>query len=268
MRKQGITASARPGPVHRRRRRILISIAAIMAVTIIAQWPVTTRFGANYAWSNRQIPLYEKVINFVSRDLQLYRLARDLTAGASTDEEKLRRLFSWVADHVRPTPAGFPVVDDHVLYVIIRGYGADDQRTEVFVTLAGYAGFGGHVARLEPPAARGHFLFVAFVACGDKLCVFDVTHGVIGRDAEGRLADVRQLMADPTLLAASAKDRLVAGIPYQQYFLGLDRPKTFSRTAAQQFLPRIKQELERCVHLLSSRTGFPQVPLASQKVRQ
>jgi len=67
MREQGITASARPGPVHRRRRRILISIAAIVAVAIIAQWPVTTRFGANYAWSSRRIPLYEKLINFVSR---------------------------------------------------------------------------------------------------------------------------------------------------------------------------------------------------------
>ena len=217
------------------------------ALIVIGRWPVTTRLGIDYQWSSQRIPLYEKAVNFLSRDLQIRRLAREITAGASSQGEKLLRIFSWVTTTIRPVPEGFPVVDDHIFHIIVRGYGAEDQRTEAFVTLAGYAGFQARVARLEPPHSPGNFLFVALVRCGTKTYVFDVNHRILFRDEHDHLADVDQLLVTPQLVDAAAQGLVVHGVPYHQYFLGLDRAKVSSRTQAQQLWPRVKQELE---HLL------------------
>ena len=49
-------------------------------------------------------------------------------------------VFDWTARRIQPTPEGWPVVDDHILNIIIRGYGMTDQRADVFATLTTYAG--------------------------------------------------------------------------------------------------------------------------------
>ena len=226
-------------------RWVGVAVACIAAALVIANWPVATRFGLNYQPSSKRIPLYEKVINFLSRDLQTRRLAKEIVGGASTDEEKLLKTFSWVTEHVRPTPPGFPVVDDHILHTIIRGYGADDQRAEAFVVLTGYAGLRGSVVRLEPPGHPNVFMYVAVVASGAHTYVFDVTNRVIFRDERGRLADIDALLSNPRLIAAAAPDLLVRGIPYDHYFLDFHHAKTFSRTDSQQPWLRFKQGLER-----------------------
>jgi hypothetical protein len=229
-------------------RWVGVAAACIAAALVIASWPVATRVGLNYQLSSKRVPLYEKVINFLSRDLQTRRLAKEIVAGASTDEEKLLKIFSWVTEHVRPTPPGFPVVDDHILHTIIRGYGADDQRAEAFVVLAGYAGLRGRVVRLEPPSHPNVFLYVALVTSGAHTYVFDITNRVIFRDERGRLADLEVLSRNPRLIAAAAPGLVVEGIPYQHYFLGLRQAKTWSRTDAQQLWPRLTQELRRAWH--------------------
>lgn len=226
-------------------RWVGVAVACIAAALVIADWPVVTRFGLNYQPSSKRVPLYEKVINFLSRDLQTSRLAKEIVAGASTDEEKLLKIFSWVTEHVQPTPPGFPVVDDHLLHTIIRGYGADDQRAEAFVVLTGYAGLRGSVVRLEAPGHPNVFLYVAMVRSGAHTYVFDVTNRVIFRDERGRLADIKALLSNPKLIVAAAPGRVVRGIPYDHYFLDVHHAKTFSRTDSQQPWPRFKQGLER-----------------------
>ena len=226
-------------------RRWLIALGAVAAVAVIATWPVTTRWGLNYHVARKRIPLYEKAINFISRDLQLRRLTRELIAGTPGEEQQLLRLFSWVTEHIRPTPDGFPIMDDHVLHVIIRGYGAADQRTEVFAVLASYVGFQASVAQLTPPSSPRRNLLVALVTSGARTYVFDIINQVVFRDAGGHLADAHQLLADPRLIEAAAPGRVLRGMPYRDYFLGFDRSKIFSRTEAQQLWPRLKQEVER-----------------------
>ena len=227
-----------------RTRSSMAGLAAVAGL-VIANWPVTTRFGVNYVWSSQRIPLYEKVINFVSRDLQTRRLANEITAGGADDDEKLLKMFSWVTQHVKGTPEGFPVIDDHILHVIIRGYGGADQRTEVFAVLAGYAGFRTSVARLEPPGRTNIFMFVALVRSGTKTYVFDVVHELAFKNAQGRLADINELLSHPELVTAAAPGLVVRDIPYDQYLLGLRHPLAFSRTDAQKLWPRLKQELLR-----------------------
>jgi hypothetical protein len=46
-------------------RRTVAALLLISAGVIIGSWPVTTRYGVNYQWSSKQIPLYEKAINFL-----------------------------------------------------------------------------------------------------------------------------------------------------------------------------------------------------------
>ena len=125
---------------------VLVATAAVM----VARWPVTTRFGVDYEWSSREIHLYEKAVDFISRDLQARRLVSDITDGLNGDQERIIAIFRWIGERVRSTPNGFPVVDDHVLNIIIRGYGADDQRTEAFALLASYAGLSATATTMAP----------------------------------------------------------------------------------------------------------------------
>ena len=228
-------------------RNVLV-LGLVTAVVAIATWPVTTRSGVNYVWSSQQIPLYEKFVDFLSRDLQLRRMAHEVTAGAVNRQDKLLRIFTWVTTHIRPAPPDVPIMDDHVLHVMIRGYGADDQIAEVFAVLAGYAGFHVRVARLEPPGHRNVFLMVALVEDSADTYVFDPRNHVVFRDEHGRFVDVNQLIRNPELIAASASGRIVRGVPYEQYFLGVQDAKVFSRVEAQKFWPRLKQELEQALN--------------------
>src|SRR5688500_16162302 len=99
-----------------------------------------TRQGVAYQWSTKRIRLYEKSIELISRDIQTKRLVREIIAGQSTPQARLLTILIWVDEHVRPSPEGFPLVDDHVLNVILRfRYGAPDQRPEAFALLATYA---------------------------------------------------------------------------------------------------------------------------------
>lgn len=218
-----------------------------MAVLVLAaSWPVTTRAGFNYALTTQRIPLYEKTINFISRDLQTRRIAHTVVAGAATDDEQLLRIFDWVAEHVRPTPEGLPIIDDHPLHILIRGYGASDQRTEAFLLLAGYSGHPGVSAALWPKGApRSHL--VAVVQTGRRALPFDVVNGIVFRDARGALADVPTVLAHPDLVDAAAPGLTIDGLPYRRYIQELGRAGVFSRTASQRVWSRIKEEAGRLV---------------------
>jgi len=230
----------------RKVHRIGGTVLALGVVVGLAHWPTTTRYGINYRWASRRIPLYEKTINFLSRHLQTKRLAEELTRGAANDEEKLLTLFQWVGAHVQPTPKGFPVVDDHPLYILIRGYGAEDQRTEAFALLAHYAGFSSSVARLKAPGT-GTLLHVALVRQGIRHLVFDITHQLVFRTAQGELAGLEELRHDPVLLASASQGLLVDGVPYERFFLAEASLSSYSRSDAQELWPRLWQMMRRLV---------------------
>lgn len=221
----------------------------ILGVVVgLAHWPTTTRYNINYRQGSRQIPLYEKAVNFLSRHLQTKRLAEELTRGATNDEDKLLNLFVWVSAHVQPTPKGFPVVDDHPLYILIRGYGAEDQRTEAFALLAHYAGFSSSVARLKAPGT-GTLLYVALVRQGTRHLVFDVNHQLVFQTAQGGLAGLEDLRQDPALLASASQGLRVDGVPYERFFLGEAALSSYSRSDAQEPWPRLWQMMRRLVQL-------------------
>lgn len=228
-------------------KRWLMWLGVAAVLLLVAQWPVTTSVGLNYTVTTTRLPLYEKAINFISRDLQTRWITRQIVAGSTTDEEKLERLFEWVTQHVQPTPAGLPIIDDHPLHILIRGYGAEDQRTEAFLLLAGYTGFPGVIVRLRPPAASRQLL-VALVRVGSRTLVFDIVNHVTFRHDAGAFADVQELLSRPDLMERSAPRLMVDGLPYSRYLPELAHLNGgFSRIASQQMGPRIAQELRRLV---------------------
>ncbi len=207
---------------------------------------MTTRSGIDFVWSSKEIPLYEKAIHFVSRDLQARRLAQEITQGATTDQERLEKLFFWTVKNVRPIPGNFPIVDDHILNVLIRGYGAPDQRTEAFALLASYGGFPTGSTILK---AKGlsHQIIVAVVQVGEeKVILFDVANGIFFTNERGQLAHWEELQRDPQLIRAAAKGLQINGIAYERYFetvseLGVNP----SRIQRQKPWPRLKMEILR-----------------------
>lgn len=211
----------------------------------IGSWPVTTQVGVNYEVSAHRITLFEKAVDFLSRELQIRRLTVEICKGASTDEEKLLALFSWVTEQIRPVPPGFPVVDDHLLNVVIRGSGAADQRTEVFALLAGTAGYPSGLCNLWARGS-GTPLIVALTQVKGRVFLFDVNNHLVFRNAQGRLADLKELSADSVLVSQAAGGLSPHGIPYDRYLAGLDtRSVCLRRMEAQRPLARLRQEALR-----------------------
>ena len=214
---------------------------AAVAVTVVAAWPVTTRYGVDYQVSTRRMTLFEKAVDFLSRDLQGRRIARDVVGDAADPEARLIRIFTWTIAHVQPAPSGFPVVDDHVLHIMIRGYGAPDQQAEVLALLASYSGFRATGMHLQAPSSRAG-IDVTVVRLGRRMIICDVEHRLLFRDATGRLADVDALLNHSEWIAASAGALVVGGVPYARHLETLRNARiSFSRMEAQRVWPRLRQ---------------------------
>ena len=230
-------------------RRTIAGLVLTAGVVVLSLWPTTTRSGVNYQWSSKRIPLFEKAIDFVSRDLQLRRLAKEVADGASSEEQKALKIFVWVVRNVQPTPPGFPVVDDHVLHILIRGYGAPDQRAEALAVLASYNGMPATAALVSIPDVRAE-LVLTLVQVGGRIAVFDVSHELVFRNKAGTLADVDDITKEPSLVTNAARGISVYGVPYERYVIGFrDLRPAFSRMEQQKLWPRIKFEVGRWVHI-------------------
>ena len=182
----------------------------------ISTAPATTRQGVNYAVSNRTLPSYVKLWDFLDRHFHYALLAKQITQGLRSDEERALAIFKWTRAHIRPTPPDWAVVDDHILHIVIRGHGLDDQMADVFTTLSTYTGvpaFWNRV-RLDGPT-RG--LVLSFARLDGRWAVFDVANGFVFRDAQGHLASVEELAANPQLIAFTVRDLEPGGRPYPDY---------------------------------------------------
>lgn len=162
----------------------------------VMAWPSTTRQGVNFEVTERRIPLIIKGMNFLARDYEYRRLAAEVTRGRSTDALKADALFRWTREHIRLTPPGWPVVDDHITHIIIRGYGGPDQIADVFSVLTTYAGIPSFWRVVRVPEAR--HVVLCFVKIQGRWTVWDVTGGGAFRDAENRLIAVERLAENPS----------------------------------------------------------------------
>jgi hypothetical protein len=223
-------------------RTWLIITFGLAALTLLLAWPVESRSGTNYVWTSNRLPFYEKAIEFLARHFQTKRLVEAIIAGEADSEGRLLRLLVWVGAHVRPTPGGFPVVDDHPFHILIRGYGAPDQRTEAFALLATYAGMPSEHVMLTTEAGRR--VDLALVKVGRDTYVFDVVNQVAFFKADGGLADLATLRSHPGLIHQSATHPSVDAEMYRRLVASTDKLRpTFSRMEMQRPWRRATAEI-------------------------
>ena len=225
-------------------RRVLLALVALAVVVTIANIPTVTLRGVNYVVAPRSLPLYAKALDFLDRDVNDRRLAAEITSGAATDEAKLRAAFDWTRANIRDTPAGFPVVDDHIWHIIVRGYGQDDQKADVFTTLLTYAGVRAYWILMSPPPE----LVLSLVRVDGAWRPVDVAAGIVFKTAQGGLATAEDLAADHSLAARQGPSQY-RGLAYARYFDRFQAPVTPDLTHAemQMLWPRAWFSVKRWV---------------------
>ena len=230
-------------PRSRRQWRLLATVVIAAAVVVAARWPATTAVGFNFHVTVKRLTLLEKAVAFVDRDLEMRRLTREIAGYDGTQEQRLFRMYEWVADNIHPTPPGLPVIDDHVWHIFVRQYGEGDQRAEALAALASYDGMPAATIPLGKDP-RKRLVQLTVVTLGDRLVVFDVNNRLVFRKSSGELAALSDLQADPSIIQRISAGVMVDGAPYYEYFARFGEVSPgFVRMEKQRFWSRLKDEL-------------------------
>lgn len=248
---ESVRTRGTPAQSRRRRRWVLwiLPLAALAGLAAVARMSVETRQGVDFTVSTYTMPLYAKALDFVQRDSTYARLVRRLVTDQQSPEARALTLFEWTRTNIRDTPDGFPVVDDHVTNIIIRGYGVADQKADVFTTLATYAGVPAFVG-LSATEKKPHVL-LSFAWIAQRWRVFDVENGIVFRKRRGELASADELASDGSLIAAAAAGRTYRSRPYELYFEGFQPPVApdILRAELQMLWPRTTHRMMRMAGL-------------------
>lgn len=230
----------------KRFRGILGVVVVVTGVLVVACIPAATKQGVNYQLSIHSIPLYLKAFEFLNRHAHYTQLARQITHGCKDDEARAMAIWSWTRQHIQPTPNGWPIIDDHVYHIIIRGHGKPDQMADVFTTLTTYAGTDAFWQALDVrPETTGTDVLFSFVRIDGEWRVFDVSENLVFRDPQGRLASIPQLLEHPEWIRHLAGPDREGRPPYEQAMARLAPFHTprFLRAKAQMPLSRMAYEI-------------------------
>ena len=206
-----------------RRRRVALAVVGAVALAGLVNLDVSTRQGVNFEVTEHRLPLYLKSFEFLDRDAQYRQLANEITRGAATDRERVEKVFDWTARRIQPAPEGWLVVDDHILNIIIRGYGQSDQRADVFATIATYSGVPAFWQRVKAPGTDDGVV-LTFTRVEGRWTVADVAHGLLFRNARGELAAAEDFAKHRATLPAAALSLWLRSTPYSDVFTQLRTP--------------------------------------------
>ncbi len=230
----------------------VLALIAVIGLVGVANVDVTTKQGVNFEVSTHRLPLYLKVLQFIDRSFQYQQIANEITRGAVSDADRTLRIFEWTRRTIRPTPAEWPVVDDHILNIIIRGHGVNDQQADVFTTLCTYAGVPAFWAKVR--AVRGGAgVIMSFARVDGRWRVFDVFDGIVFHTGAGELATMDDLRGHAELVPEAARSLDVEGVPYTEIVTKASTPPVPSPLRAELQMPsaRVWYQLKVAVRLES-----------------
>lgn len=196
----------------------LVIIFMVTIVILVLNINATTQKGINYQWRSIKLPLYLKILDFFDRHYNYRQLVKSIIADAKTDEERVMKIFEWTYKNLKKSPDGFPVVDDHVWYIIVRGYGESDQLCDVFTTLCNYADIEAFYL-LVSTADRKKRIPLGFVKLSRKWYIFDPYRGVYFKKPEGGLADIDFIKSNNSWIIETKGSE--SNIDYSIYFQSL-----------------------------------------------
>lgn len=211
---------------------ILVYVSILLCVASFFISAGTKQSIDSVTYSSR-IPLGLKAFELFDRDYHYRELAARITKVSKTPEEKAIAIFNWTCGNIKTDfPKEWPVVDDHVWNIVVRGYGVGSQTADVFTTLCAYAGLPAMVYRVHAKEG-GSKIILSLVKAGDKYYIFDTIRRNIFFDRSGRLATLNEIIKDPSIVSLAANKPVVAGVAYEDYFkdlkpvgrLGTTRPE-------------------------------------------
>jgi hypothetical protein len=230
------------GVVPRRRRATAAVVLLLFASAVaVAAWPASRRIGVDFVVTDHTLPFWVKTLDFLDRDVNLRRTARQVLREVRGDEPRAFAALAWTRQNIRPQPRELPTVDDHVWHVIVRGYGQPDQQADVFTTLLNYQDVRAYwMLAGAPPHERP----LSYVLIDGRWRVFDVEHGIAFRTAAGELATAGDLASDQTLAERGATGVVADVESYVAYFENYRAPEPpdVTRADLQMLGPRVLHE--------------------------
>ncbi len=178
-------------------KKIWIPPLAVLLVGAFFFWPASTRMSVDFKFQETRVPLGLKTLDFFRRHRALARLTESLVEERDPPLERLLSLFQWTVDRIAPQPEEEPVLDDHILAIIERGYGVREQSADVFTTLSVYAGFPAAMVLVGPPGFQK--ITLSLVQVGEDYFLFDTERRNYFPGPDGRPASLRALQKDPRL---------------------------------------------------------------------
>jgi hypothetical protein len=226
-------------------KRIFLWIIAVVIIISALNIKVTTKQGVDYKVSTLRIPLYLKVLDFFDRHYNYKLLVDRITDGSAGEESRIMKIFDWTYANIRKTPAGYPVIDDHVWHIIVRGYGSDDQSADVFTTLCNYAGTDAFFNWVGGNNGIGG-ISLSFVKVEGRWVVFDSYRGVYFKNTSNEFASVEDIMMGDWS-AAGIDSSVSPDFDYTDSLKGLQAVKDvgFTRANTQSPLNRLVYEVRK-----------------------
>ena len=210
-------------------KKIFFILLIVFAGFLFLNMPVITKQGIDGTVYKIKIPLYVKISGFIYRDFQYKFFTEQITRGSINQRANIEDVFDWTVQNIKKRPEDFPSIDDHIWYIIVRGYGSADQAADVFTTLASYTGCESFWEKIDLPGTD-HFLILSFVKIDGNWEVFDVYN-------KKAFIDLR-----------SAKSVSSYGVPYSKYVDSMDKTTFDSclrRPDKQKCLGRVVYEFKK-----------------------
>ena len=231
-----------------------LCFAAIISIVLLSFKETSITQAINGRSRIVRMPVYVKAIEFVARHYEYERLTKEITAGSASEKEKALAIFRWTHDKIRHVPEGMPIVDDHVLNIIIRGYGSCDQSQDVFTTLAAYAGMDAFWAKVYDPSGKIWYP-VSFVKISGRWSPFDTYFGKYFLNSDKEIASVEDISRDKSIVGGPEVDSMTfRGVPYKEFFCNL-KPVTVSKTLR----PEKQMPLKRLIFEIKKRLKIEKV---------
>lgn len=205
----------------------LIMVVLVIGTTSLLNLTVTTQQGVNYQQYTIKMPLYLKIIDFFDRHYNYQQLIKRIIENTrTTDEEMVMKLFRWTYENIKDVPDGFPIIDDHVWHIIVRGYGTSDQSNDVFSTLCNYAGRKSFYAVIYKEGKNQGLPF-SLVKIGTNWHVFDAFNGAYFLNSKGNLASVGEVISGNSIIKFLS-DSIKKKVDYSEYLSNLPDVKSIS----------------------------------------
>ena len=178
-------------------KSLLIVIVLVLIISVL-NMKVTTRQGVNYQVREIKLPLYLKIMDFVDRDCNYRNIVRNILGDTKYENEKTVRIFNWITANVRKNPEELPIIDDHPLNILIRGYGVQDQFEDIFTILCTYADMEAFFKVFKNNSGENYN--ISFVKINGRWCPLSAFGGAYA--IKGRaIASVDDILSDKKLLA-------------------------------------------------------------------